>query len=254
MAAGVAVRRRARRLGAARESGRRSGSRRCRRTARRWPVSASIEPLTQAGTTPADLTPVLVQLAADDPTISAVRVWDAQHMLVASSDRTDQLGSGEALNDDEIDAAVDERFDLGRCPIACPRATRVRRRSTPTRGSTAPAGVLVTQFEAADATLLADVHQFWLVFRIVVGIATLLLLALAGLSMREPIAQMGANVPFYPESVPPWLAVMDVDRAVALEQAGDRAKDRLAGLQRGWTRANGCGCRPRESSSRRSPR
>ena len=73
---------------------------------------------------------------------------------------------------------------------------------------------------------------FWLVFRIVVGIATLLLLALAGLSMREPIAQMGANVPFYPESVPPWLAVMDVDRAVALEQAGDRAKDRLAGLQR----------------------
>jgi len=68
-------------------------------------------------------------------------------------------------------------------------------------------------------------------FRIVVAVAALLLLLLAGLSMREPVAKIGAEVPFYPESVPPWLAVIDVDRAVALEQAGDRAKDRLAGLQ-----------------------
>jgi len=51
------------------------------------------------------------------------------------------------------------------------------------------------------------------------------------LSMREPVAKIGTEVPFYPESVPPWLAVIDVDRAVALEQAGDRAKDRLANLQ-----------------------
>lgn len=192
---------------------------------------ASVEPLTHAGVAPADLTPVLVQLAADDPTVSAVRVWDAQHTLVASSDRTDQLGSGEALNDDEIDAAVEN----GSTWVLSDR--RPSGDEGPTTfyaytGIDGAAGVLVTQFEAVDATLLADVHQFWLAFRIAVGIATLLLLALAGLSMRESIAQMGANVPFYPESVPPWLAVMDVDRAVALEQAGDRAKDRLTGLQR----------------------
>ena len=93
------------------------------------------------------------------------------------------------------------------------------------------AGPLVTQFEAPDATLLADVHRFWLGFRIVFAVAVLLLLALAGLSMREPVAKIGTEVPFYPESVPPWLAVIDVDRAVALEQAGDRAKDRLTNLQ-----------------------
>jgi hypothetical protein len=93
------------------------------------------------------------------------------------------------------------------------------------------AGPMVTQFEAPDATLLADVHRFWLAFRIAVAVAALLLLALAGLSMREPVAKIGTEVPFYPESVPPWLAVIDVDRAVALEQAGDRAKDRLTNLQ-----------------------
>ena len=191
---------------------------------------ASIEPLTEAGATPADLTPMLVLLAASDPTVTAVRVWDAQHALVASSVRTDQLGSGEALNDGDIDAAMvtgrtwvlSDRLPTGDAgPTTYYAYTAIR-------GSNGP---LVTQFEAVDATLLADVHQFWLAFRIVIGIATLLLLALAGLSMREPTAQMGANVPFYPESVPPWLAVMDVDRAVALEHAGDRAKDRLTGLQ-----------------------
>ena len=191
---------------------------------------ASIQPLTNAGATSADLTPTLVQLAANDSTISAVRVWNAQHVLVASSVRTDHLGSGEALNDGDIDTAM----SIGRTWLVSDRL--------PTGDAGPPTfyayteidgsnGPLVTQFEATDATLLADVHQFWMAFRIVVGIAMLLLLALAGLSMREPMAQIGTNVPFYPESVPQWLSVMDVDRAVALEQAGDRAKDRLTGLQ-----------------------
>jgi len=191
---------------------------------------ASIEPLTTAGVTAADLAPTLAQLVANDPRLTAVRVWDAQHVLVASSVRTDQLGSGEALNDGDIDTALTN----GSAWVLSDRLTTGDAGPTTyyayseIRGSSGP---VVTQFEITDATLLADVHQFWLAFRIVIGIATLLLLALAGLSMREPIAQMGAKVPFYPESVPPWLAVMDVDRAVALEQAGDRAKDRLTGLQ-----------------------
>ncbi|HVQ21676.1 MAG TPA: hypothetical protein VMT36_00240, partial [Candidatus Saccharimonadia bacterium] len=67
---------------------------------------ASIQPLTAAGATATDLVPVLEQLAANDPTVAAVRVWDAQHALVASSERTDQPGSAEALNDADIDAAI----------------------------------------------------------------------------------------------------------------------------------------------------
>jgi len=192
--------------------------------------NGTIEPLTKAGITAGGLTPALDALATDDPSVSAVRVWNPQHELVASSVPTDQLNSAEAMNDGDIDTALSDG------------TTWVVTDQLPT-GDTGPvtfyayspvqgaAGPLVTQFEATDAVLLADVHRFWLGFRIAVAVATLLLLALAGLSMREPVARIGAEVPFYPESVPPWLEVMDADRAVALEQAGDRAKDRLSGLR-----------------------
>ncbi|MFI5056075.1 MAG: hypothetical protein ACHQAW_06675 [Actinomycetota bacterium] len=190
----------------------------------------SIEPLTTAGATAAELTPTLAALAATDPAVTAVRVWDAQYALVASSVSTDQLDSAEALNDGDIDNAVSDgttwvvsdRLPTGDAgPVTYYAYSSIK----------GTAGPLVTQFEAPDATLLADVHRFWLGFRIVFAVAVLLLLALAGLSMREPVAKIGTEVPFYPESVPPWLAVIDVDRAVALEQAGDRAKDRLTNLQ-----------------------
>jgi len=191
---------------------------------------AAIEPLTEAGASSTELTAVLAGIAASDQTLTAVRVWNTQHVLVASSVRSDQLGSGEALNDGDIDAAVtdgrvwvlSDRLPTGDAgPVTFYAYSLINGAGT----------TLVTQFETVDATLLADVHQFWMWFRIVLGVAVLLLLALAALSMREPIARIGANVPFYAESVPPWLAVMDVDRAVALEHAGDRAKDRLTGLQ-----------------------
>lgn len=191
---------------------------------------ASIQPLTTAGATATDLAPVLEQLALSDPVVTAVRVWDAQHALVASSVRTDALGSAEALNDADIDAAIKD----GRTWVLSDRLpTGDKGPVTYYAYTVIPAsnGSLVTQFEAPDATLLADVHRFWLAFRIAVGVAALLILALAGLSMREPVARIGTGVPFYPESVPPWLALIDVDRAVALEQAGGRAKDRLIGLQ-----------------------
>ncbi len=191
---------------------------------------AAIEPLTTAGATATELAPTLAALAANDPSISAVRVWDPQHELVASSVSSDPLGSGEALNDGDIDNAVSDgttwvvtdRLPTGDAgPVTYYAYSSIK----------GAAGPLVTQFEAPDATLLADVHRFWVAFRIAFAVAALLLLALAGLSMREPLAKIGTEVPFYPESVPTWLAVIDVDRAVALEQAGDRAKDRLAHLQ-----------------------
>jgi hypothetical protein len=191
---------------------------------------SSIEPLTTTGASATELAPTLEAIAANDPTVSAVRIWDPQHALVASSVGSDPLGSGEALNDGDIDNAiadgttwvVSDRLPTGDAgPVTYYAYSSIK-------GATGP---LVTQFEVPDATLLADVHRFWLGFRIAFAAAVLLLLALAGLSMREPVAKIGTEVPFYPESVPPWLAVIDVDRAVALEQAGDRAKDRLANLQ-----------------------
>ncbi len=191
---------------------------------------ASIGPLTTTGATAAELAPTLEAIAASDPSVTAVRVWDPQHMLVASSVPTDHLGTGEAMNDGDIDNALADGTTWvvsDRLPTGDPGPVTYYA-YYPIQGQTGP---LVAQFEAPDATLLADVHRFWLAVRITLAVASLLLLLLAGLSMREPVAKIGTEVPFYPESVPPWLEVIDVDRAVALEQAGDRAKDRLASLQ-----------------------
>ncbi len=189
-----------------------------------------LQPLITAGATSEQLTAAAQQQIAGDPRLTAVRIWGGDHLLVISSSRTDQLDSGEALNDADIDAAV----SAGAIWIVTDRlatgdvgpTTYFAYAPIPVTGST-----LVTQFEAPDATLLADVHDDWMYYRITLGVAFLLLLSFAGLSMREPIAPIGAKVPFYATSVPRWLQVIDVDRAVALEQAGGRAKDRVAGLQ-----------------------
>ncbi len=191
---------------------------------------AAVQPLTSAGATSTALTNSLHSIVDADPTLRAVRVWDASHLLVASSVKSDSIGSGEALNDADIDQALASGSTwlvTDRLPTGDAGPATFYAYSAIDGGS----GSVVTQFEVADETLLADVHHDWLWFRILVGVGTLLLFGLAFLSMREPVAPIGAGVAFYPASVPPWLEVMDVDRAVALEQAGDRAKDRLVGLQ-----------------------
>jgi hypothetical protein len=191
---------------------------------------ATIQPLTSTGAPASQVSQTARAIVAADPALSAVRVWDASHRLVASSDPTDQIGSGEAMNDAQIAQA-----ETARATWVVAQRSLSGDASDPTYSAyTAIDGAnatVVTQFEALDATLLGDVHHDWMWFRIVVGLGTALVFALALLSMREPAAKIGAGVPFVPENVPPWLRVMDVDRAVALEHAGERAHDRVAGLQ-----------------------
>jgi hypothetical protein len=191
---------------------------------------AVIQPLGVSGATPAQMSDALQSLVADDADLVAVRVWDPSHLLVASSVRGDRLGSGEALNDADIDRALSE----GSASVVTDRLPTGDEGPTTYYAYTlidGRDGRLVTQFEAREAVLLADVHHDWLWLRIILLVATLLLFGLALLSMRDPVAPIGAGVAFYPESVPPSLRVMDAERAIELEQAGERAKDRLAGLQ-----------------------
>jgi hypothetical protein len=190
--------------------------------------TTTLEPLTSAGASAAQISDAARSIVAAQPTLSAVRVWDTSHRLVAFSDPDDQLGSAEALNDADIDRAVAIGSTWTVADEAGGSSEPMYSAYTAIRGDGED---VVTQFEAADATLLADVHRDWMGFRIVVGVGTLFLFVLALLSMREPAARIGAGVPFYPQNVPPWLRVMDVDREVALEQAGERARDRLAKLQ-----------------------
>jgi hypothetical protein len=189
-----------------------------------------IEPEMQESPSPSVVTGSLSRFVADDPVWSAARVWSPQFTLWASSVRSDPLGSGEWINDDQLKAAMKNgsyAFVTDRLPTNDAGPTTFHA-YTAIDGST---GQFVTELEARDSVLLADVHRDWLGYRIVAGLATLLLLGLAILSMREPFARIGTNVPFYPESVPADRAVVELDRAVELDQADDRVQDRIAGLQ-----------------------
>jgi hypothetical protein len=193
-----------------------------------------IEPLTAAGATPADLGPALARIQQANPMFDAVRVWTEegpQKLLVASSLQNDPVRNGTAgIYDSDIDGALSSgsRLDVtDRLPTGDTGPTTVH---TFVRidGQT---GSEVAEFQASDAALLAQVHHDWDGYRILAAVAFLLLLGLALLSMREPAADIGVGVPFYPASLPPNLAIVDAERAVVIEHEDDRVRQRVQSLE-----------------------
>jgi len=190
-----------------------------------------IEPLTTNDTSVEDISAALARIQQANPSYDAVRLWSTQKLLVASSVQNDPLRLGTAgVKDSDIDGALSSgsRLDV------------TNREPTGDEGPTTvhtfvkvdgPSGPEVTEFEASDAALLAEVHHDWNGYRIVAAAAFLLLLLLALLSMREPMADIGVGVPFYPVSLPPNLAVVDAERAVVIEHEDDHVRQRVDGLQ-----------------------
>ena len=175
------------------------------------------------------------EILVNDPRIGAVRIWSPQHVLLWS-DPHGALDSAQWLNDDDIDAAT----------AAAGAPTWLTTHRTPTNepgpatfysytafGSYAGFGAqpLIASFEYRDGPLTSDVRASWLGYQIAIGLGMLLAFGLSLLSMREPLAEIGTGVPFFPGSVPEDLTLMEVDRAVAIEQASDRIKERTASLQ-----------------------
>ena len=169
------------------------------------------------------------EILVNDTRIRAVRLWSPQHFLLWSS-LHEALDNAHSLNDVDIDAAI----------AAAGGPTWVVTKRTPTNqpgpatfySYTAIGGQsFVAQFEYRDGTLTSDVRASWLGYQIAIGLGLLLVLTLSLLSMREPAAKIGTGVPFFAGSVPEDLALVEVDRAVAIEQAGDRIKERLASIQ-----------------------
>jgi hypothetical protein len=169
------------------------------------------------------------EILVNDDRIKAVRIWSSAYYLLWSSPQG-ALESAHWLNDSDINAAV----------AAAGAPTWVVTHRTPTN-EPGPATFysytaigtqpLVTSFEYRDGTLTSDVRASWLGYQIAIGLGLLLAFALSLLSMREPMAETGTGVPFYAGSVPQDLTLMEVDRAVAIEQAGDRIKERITSLQ-----------------------
>ena len=193
--------------------------------------NAQIEPLTSIDASVDDMNAALLRIQQASPMFDAVRLWDNQRLLVASSIRSDPLQQGTAFNDNDINGALSSGSRLvvtDRLPTGDPGPTTVHAYTKIDGGSRGP---VVTEFEANDAALLAQVHHDWNGYRIVAAAAFLLLLGLALLSMREPVADIGTGVPFYPASLPPDLAIVDAERAVVIEHEDGHVRQKVDSLQ-----------------------
>ena len=87
------------------------------------------------------------------------------------------------------------------------------------------------QRQAVVSEAIDQVEQTWLGYRIVLGGGFLVTFFFALMSIREPKARIGAGVKFYPENVPPYLALIDADEAEQLRQLGSYARRRVGDLQ-----------------------
>jgi hypothetical protein len=166
-------------------------------------------------------------LLTEDARITAVRLWASDGTLLYTTDADGSLGSKAALNDEALQEASGSpgRVVLVRTsttPTGEPADPRVRAYATLPASASA-----IAEVELDEELLLDGVRGTWSTAQIVTAIAGLLVLGLALLSMRQPLAPMGVGVPFYPTSVPSGMAVLDVDEANELREAGAYARGRI---------------------------
>jgi hypothetical protein len=191
-------------------------------------TSGITRPLTdeEIATTTAALQPALSEDAVD-----AVRIWSTDGTLLYSSSRDDPVGSREALNDSELQAAA-----------AAPESSLSVTADRSLSGSeTDPLFLTYATFVASTSSigevqmtqgvLLADIDTAWLQIRLVLLAGALFLLTLAVLSMREPVATIGAGVKFYPTSLPASLVVLDRDEEAALRGSRPHVRSRTGSVE-----------------------
>ena len=203
-------------------------------------VSESIVPALQTTDLSRPVPPAAAQAPAQtireqalsDPGVETVRIWATDGRLLLSTDPRDPVGSAEFLNDAQL---VDAADDPG-APVSL--LSRITWSDTPgpPMFDTYVAfdwqgGSAIAELEVPDARLLADVHERWLGYRIASGVAALVVLGLALLSMRAPKAPIGAGVSFYPESLPEGFVLMHRDDESQLRNAGAFAKERVGKLE-----------------------
>jgi hypothetical protein len=193
------------------------------------PALADVAAAPIQGEAAADLSGLVRDRALGDPWADVVRIWADDSTLLWSSDPADPIGTAGGLNDDDI---IRANADVTRALQVVSERDLDGGPTDPTFSAYAPfslGGEIATvQVEVADATLLGDVRGDWLGYRIVLGLAAAFTLAFGIGSMREPVARIGAGVPFYRASVPRDMDVIEVDRKVELERAGAHARERVA--------------------------
>lgn len=172
-----------------------------------------------------------VSAAIPDASVRAVRLWSTDGTLLLSTVRSDPTGSQEALNDAQLSAAA---LVAGK-PVTIDNDSLLTGEETAPRFhvyvglGTSPA--VIGEVAYSTDGLESTVDRTWLQYRLVLGAAALVLLSLAGLSMREPVARIGAGVAFYDASVPAGMAMIEAEEATMLRRAGQHVRERLASLE-----------------------
>ncbi|HEX6845084.1 MAG TPA: hypothetical protein VF235_08220, partial [Actinomycetota bacterium] len=159
------------------------------------------------------------------------RLWSEDGTLRFSTDRGDTLGSDAGLNDRELTQAA----------AADGSAVTVLSDRTITGDPAEPRQLVyllagdaagsIAQVDLDDELLLGAFGDRWFSIQLVLLVGALVALTLAALSMREPIAPIGAKVPFYPTSVPENLSVVSREEATRMRHAGQHARDRIDSMQ-----------------------
>ncbi len=163
--------------------------------------------------------------------VDAVRLWAPDGELLFSSSQADEVGSRAATNDASIEAAVADVSG----PVAFLNEEGLTGEPAQPRFDVYQAiegrSGIVAQIEFDDEAVLADLSTRWLAWQIALGSMGLLTLLLAALSTREPVADSGAGVKFYPTSIPLGSAVVGADDAALVQQTGFHARRRVQEMQ-----------------------
>ena len=173
------------------------------------------------------------QILQEEPAASQVRAWTLDGRLIFSSDPADQVGSGGALNDEQLTAVVNTGSQVD-IVTSSDLLGEEQPETFVTYSPVAEAsGALaaVVQVDHPQSVLLDHVNTAWLGYRLVTGILGLLVLLLAVLSLREPAARLGAGVRITPEMVPGGQSLIDTDELVTLKESGTAAKRRVASME-----------------------
>ena len=173
----------------------------------------------------------LAPALANDPRIQAVRLWSSDGTLLFSTNPNERVGSNAAMNNAILATASEasgrrinetSRHDLLGDPSAAHYDTYLALPSD---------ARVVVEVQTSDALLLDGLRSLWLRIRIALAVASLLVLGLAILAMRKPLAAVGAGVPFYEATIPRGQALISLEEETELRHAGAHAKERVKSME-----------------------
>jgi hypothetical protein len=164
-----------------------------------------------------------------DARVARVAVWSAGGELLFSTDRTDNIGSNEALNDELLQRAATgdtlTRWNVSDVGGTDEVGRSLLRTYTPLRSG------VVAEIDHAEDGTVGPVAAAWWRYRIVAAAAAAFFLLMTILALRDPLARINTGVRFSTAAIPDGYELIDEERLHAVEEVYRLAHDRVAKLE-----------------------